>query len=73
MIITLIFPSAIDKAEHLGLKFVHIPNAVYDRGKSSTNRKEAQAVVKAAFTHYRNYPNKSLGIGTFSIKQQQAI
>lgn len=69
----LIFPSAIDKAEHLGLKFVHIPNAVYDRGKSSTNRKEAQAVVKAAFTHYRNYPNKSLGIGTFSIKQQQAI
>lgn len=68
-----IFPSAIDKAEHLGLKFVHIPDAVYDRGKSSTNREEAQAVVKAAFAHYRNYPNKSLGIGTFGIKQQQAI
>ena len=68
-----VFPSAIDKAEHLGLKFEHIPNAVYDRGKSSTNRKEAQAVVKAAFAHYRNYPNKSLGIGTFGIKQQQAI
>ena len=68
-----VFPSAIDKAEHLGLKFVHIPDAVYDRGKSSTNREEAQAVVKAAFAHYRNYPNKSLGIGTFGIKQQQAI
>ena len=68
-----VFPSAIDKAEHLGLKFEHIPDAVYDRGKSSTNRKEAQAVVKAAFAHYRNYPNKSLGIGTFGVKQQQAI
>ena len=68
-----VFPSAIDKAEHLGLKFEHIRDAVYDRGKSSTNRKEAQAVVKAAFAHYRNYPNKSLGIGTFGIKQQQAI
>ena len=68
-----IFPSAIEKAEHLGLKSVHIPNAVYDRGKSSTNRGEAQTVVEAAFTHYRNYPNKSLGIGTFGIKQQQAI
>ena len=68
-----VFPSAIDKVEHLGLKFEHIPDAVYDRGKSSTNREEAQAVVKAAFAHYRNYPNKSLGIGTFGIKQQQAI
>ncbi len=68
-----VFPSAIDKAEHLGLKFVHIPDSVYDRGKSSANRKEAQVVVKAAFDHYRNYPNKSLGIGTFSVKQQQAI
>ena len=66
----LIFPSAIDKSEHLGLKPVHIPDAVYDRG---TNRKEAQAVVKAAFEHYQNFPNKSLGIGAFSVKQQQAI
>ncbi len=66
----LIFPSAIDKSEHLGLKLVHIRDAVYDRG---TNRKEAQAVVKEAFAHYRNYPNKSLGIGTFGVKQQQAI
>ena len=69
----LIFPSPIDKAEYLGLKFVHIPDAVYDRGRSSTNRKEAEMVVKAAFEHYRKYPDKSLGIGTFNMKQQQAI
>lgn len=69
----LIFPSPVDKAEHLGLKFVHIPDAVYDRGKSSTNKKEAEVVVEAAFAHYREYPDKSLGVGTFNMKQQQAI
>lgn len=69
----LIFPSPVDKAEHLGLKFVHIPDAVYDRGRSSTNKKEAEIVVTAAFAHYREYPEKSLGIGTFNMKQQQAI
>ena len=69
----LIFPSPIDKAEHLGLKFIHIPEAVYDRGGSSTNKIEAEVVVKAAFAHYREYPDKSLGVGTFNMKQQQAI
>lgn len=69
----LIFPSPFDEVEHLGLKFVHLPDAVYDRGRSATNRKEAEAVVQAAFAHYRQYPDKSLGIGTFNMKQQQAI
>ncbi len=69
----LIFPSPFEQAAHLGLKFVHLPNAVYDRGRSGTNRKEAQAVVRAVFEHYRDYPDKSLGIGTFNMKQQQAI
>ncbi len=69
----LIFPSPMDKAEHLGLKFVHVPSAVYDRGRSATNKKEAQVVVKAAFAHYREYPDKSLGIGTLNMRQQQAI
>ncbi len=69
----LIFPSPVDTAEHLGLKFVHIPDAIYDRGRSSTNKKEAEIVVKEAFAHYREYPDKSLGIGTFNMKQQQAI
>ncbi len=69
----LIFPSPIDKATHLGLSFTYLPDAVYDRGQSRTNQKEAEAVVQATFAHYRQYPEKSLGIGTFSIKQQQAI
>ena len=69
----LIFPSPFEQVAHLGLKFVHLPDAVYDRGRSMTNRKEAQAVVHAVFEHYRHYPDKSLGVGTFNMKQQQAI
>jgi very-short-patch-repair endonuclease len=68
-----IYPSPINNTEHLGLKLIHSPNTVYDRGKSSVNRMEAKIVTKAALEHYQKYPDKSLGIGTFNIKQQQAI
>jgi very-short-patch-repair endonuclease/DNA polymerase III delta prime subunit len=68
-----IYPSPIADLDHLGLKFVHLPDTVYDRGKSSVNRKEAQAVAQAALEHFTKYPEKSLGIGTFNLKQQQAI
>ena len=69
----LIFPSAVDKSETLGLSFVLLPGTVYDRGKSSVNRQEAKEVAKAAVDHFRNYPSKSLGVGAFNIRQQQAI
>ena len=61
------------KDERLGLKFVHLPDAVYDRGKSGANRIEARAVARAVFEHFRRYPDKSLGVGTFNVKQQEAI
>lgn len=69
----LIYPSAYHEFDHLGLKFSLIPDSVYDRGRSSVNRKEAQAVARAAIDHYRKTPEKSLGVGAFNIKQQQAI
>ena len=69
----LIFPSPLEDVKHLGLKFVHLTEAPYDRGRSSANREEAKAVVQAAFQHFQEYPDKSLGVGTFSSKQQQAI
>ena len=68
-----VFPSAIKEAEHLGLQFRHQPDAIYDRGKSATNRDEARAVVQAVYEHCKKHPQESLGVGTFSTKQQQAI
>ena len=69
----LIYPSPDYESDRLGLKFVHLPDAIYDRGISSINRLEAQEVAKFAIAHYRKNPDKSLGIGTFNIRQQQAI
>ena len=58
----------------MGLKFQYLPEAVYDRGRSSSNRFEAKKVVEAAMDHYRRFGwSKSLGIGTFNIKQQHGI
>ena len=70
----LIYPSPAQDSEDLGLKFVHMPDTIYDRGRSSTNKLEAKEVIKTAFEHYKRYGNsKSIGIGTFNIRQQQAI
>jgi very-short-patch-repair endonuclease len=68
-----IYPSAVDWSDEIGLHFVHVPRSVYDRGKSGANRVEAQIVAAAALEHFRRDPEKSLGIGTFNIQQQQAI
>jgi len=68
-----VYPSPMQKDERLGLKFVYLPDAVYDRGKSGANRIEARAVAKAVFEHFRRYPDKSLGVGTFNVKQQESI
>ena len=68
-----VYPSPMQKDERLGLKFVHLKDAVYDRGKSGVNRIEARVVAKAVFEHFSKYPDKSLGVGTFNIKQQEAI
>lgn len=68
-----IYPSAIDRSDELGLHFVHVPRSAYDLGRSRTNRVEAQIVAAAALDHFRRFPDKTLGIGTFNIQQQQAI
>ncbi len=67
------FPSPIRDNNSNGLSFIHIENGVYDRGGSQKNIPEAQEVAKAVFVHYKNNPEKSLGIGTFSQSQQTAI
>ena len=70
----LIYPSPCHETLDLGLKFEYMEDTVYDRGRSSSNRMEARCVVEAAGDHYKKYgETKSLGIGTFNIKQQQAI
>lgn len=66
-----IYPSPMHDVENLGLKFEHLPDTKYI-GKG-TNLGEARAVAKAVLEHHKRFPSKSIGVGTFNIKQQQAI
>ncbi|KZX17544.1 RecBCD enzyme subunit RecD [Methanobrevibacter cuticularis] len=70
----LVYPSPSHNTESLGLKFKYNPKTYYDRGKSSANRIEAQEVAKEVLNHFDKYGDtKSLGVGTFSVAQMNAI
>lgn len=70
----LVYPSPSHDDPELGLKFKYCPNTVYERGEGSYNHGEAKEVVKAIFEHFEKYgDSKSLGVGTFSVAQRNAI
>ena len=69
----LTFPSA-DTANG-GVKFRYLPEAKYDKGKSRTNRREAEALVGELVERLRkpDGPDRSYGVVTFSVAQQQLV
>ncbi len=67
------FPSAIAKHETLGVKLVHVPDGIYDRGGRRDNLKEAEVVADLVFEHFQKHPKKTLGVVTFSISQMDAV
>lgn len=67
------FPSAVDSSPDLGVKFVYVPNGIYDRGKKRDNRIEAEKVIDLIVSHLMNSPGKSLGVVSFSISQSNTI
>lgn len=69
----LTFPSP--EAALGGVKFQHFPEARYDKGKSRTNRVEAEALVKELVhrLHDSISSRRSFGVVTFSQAQQQLV
>lgn len=69
----LTFPSP--EAALGGVRFKHFPEARYDKGKSRTNRIEADALVKDLVDRLRDpaAPRRSFGVVTFSQAQQQLV
>ncbi|MGI6595508.1 MAG: DUF3320 domain-containing protein [Candidatus Ratteibacteria bacterium] len=65
------FPNAEEESKTMGVKFNYLPNLTYQKG--GVNEKEARIVAKRVFTQLTEYPDLSLGVGTFSIKQKYAI
>jgi very-short-patch-repair endonuclease len=69
----LTFPSP--EMAHGGVRFRHLPDARYDKGKSRTNRVEAEALVQELISRLldEKAPRRSYGVVTFSQAQQQLI
>ncbi len=68
-----VFPSPDSGKDGVGLQYHHLPDTVYDRGRSSTNRQEAQAVARAVMDHARELPDLTLGVAAFSSVQERAV
>ncbi len=67
------FPSSVEKAEGMGVEYVHVQGGTYDRGGKNGNKAEAARVTALVFEHFVLYPNRSLGIIAFGEVQQSAI
>jgi len=70
----LVYPSPSREDGELGLHLRYLPDTVYERGRTSSNPLEAAAVVEAIEEHFMRYgTSRSLGVGTFSVAQMNAI
>jgi very-short-patch-repair endonuclease len=71
----LTFPGADAEHPHLGVRFVHVADGVYDRGRSQTNGVEARRVADEVVRRLRDpgERRRSLGIVTFSMAQQNLV
>lgn len=67
-----VFPSPGSKYK-MGLAYHHLRDAIYDRGKTRSNPKEAEIVAEAVIQHALRNPKQSLGVVAFSTAQMQAI
>jgi very-short-patch-repair endonuclease len=67
------FPSQNEKKTDFGVEYVYVSNGIYDRGGKKNNINEAHKVADLVFEHFAKYPNRSLGVVTFSEAQQLTI
>ncbi|MBI4331183.1 MAG: DUF4011 domain-containing protein [Chloroflexi bacterium] len=69
----IVFPSAGIHDRPMGIQFLLVPDGVYDRSRSRTNRREAEYVARLVNQHYKRFPDRSLGVVAFSLSQADAI
>lgn len=67
------FPSNRGKLSHCGVEYIYVEEGIYTRGGRKNNIKEAKRVAELIFEHFDKFPNRSLGVVTFSETQQNAI
>ena len=68
-----VFPSAGQHPHAKGVSFDYLPAALFDRGRTRTNKEEAKAVARAVMEHAIRTPKLSLGVAAFSVAQRDLI
>lgn len=66
------FPSAYGNRKDMGVDFYYQEDGIFDR-KRRVNENEAKKVVELVFDHFKNHPERSLGVVAFSVAQQEII
>jgi DNA polymerase III delta prime subunit len=69
----LTFPSPAGAGDGLGVEWRPVADGHYDRGRSRTNRAEAEAVVAELLRCLEEDPERSVGVVTFSMPQQRLV
>ena len=67
------FPSSIERDHDIGVEYIYVSNGIYDRSGKRDNPVEAQKIAETVFEHFQKFPQRSLGVVTFSGSQQQAV
>jgi len=67
------FPSACTDSDGRGVRLVYVPDGVWDRGRSRTNRIEARKVAELVVEHFTRFPHRSLGVVAMNNQQKEAI
>jgi very-short-patch-repair endonuclease len=67
------FPAPEVDSDELGVHLHHVPDGVYDRARSNTNRLEAKRVAETVMRNLREHPDWTLGVVAFSVSQADAI
>lgn len=67
------FPAPVERLPEMGVHFIHVPEGVFDRGRSSKNAVEAARVVDVVVHLVREERRDSIGVVAFSVAQQEAI
>ncbi len=68
-----IIPSPYTQEAGSGLRFIHVPEGVFESGATGANTFEAKVVAEAVIRHALDNPDESLGVATFSVRQRKAI
>jgi len=67
------FPSAATSSDGRGVHHVYVPDGVWDRGRSRTNRREARRLAEVVLAQLDRYPDRSVGVVAMNATQREAI